>query len=101
MVIIAPLTTAPRRLASHVPITPPEGGLDRPRFIMCEAPRSISTERLVDALGWSIFRRKPVTSPSWRGRQPGQAKSIGRAEPTVRLCGPPSLPGSRSIGQQR
>ncbi|MGI8827933.1 MAG: type II toxin-antitoxin system PemK/MazF family toxin [Chloroflexota bacterium] len=51
MVIIAPLTTTPRRVASHVSITAPQGGLDRPRFIMCEAVRSVSTERLVHRFG--------------------------------------------------
>lgn len=51
LVIIAPLTTTARRVASHVAIIPPEGGLDRPSFIMCEAVRSISTDRLVHRLG--------------------------------------------------
>ncbi len=51
LIIIAPLTTTPRRVASHVPITPPEGGLDRPSFIMCEAIRSISTQRLAQRVG--------------------------------------------------
>lgn len=51
LVIIAPLTTTARRVASHVALSPPEGGLDRPSFIMCEAVRSISTERLGRRLG--------------------------------------------------
>lgn len=51
LVIVAPLTATARRVASHVPLTPPEGGLDRSSFIMCETVRSISTERLVRRLG--------------------------------------------------
>jgi mRNA interferase MazF len=51
LLIVAPLTTTARRVAAHVEVDPPEGGLDRPSFIMCEAVRSISTERLMRRLG--------------------------------------------------
>ncbi len=39
------------RTRSHVPVTPPEGGLNMASFIKCEDVRSLSSERLRERLG--------------------------------------------------
>jgi mRNA interferase MazF len=51
LVMMAPLTTVARDLPLHVEIKPPEGGLKRKSFVMCENLRSISRERLSRKLG--------------------------------------------------
>ena len=51
LVIIAPLTSRRKDIRTHVPVTPPEGGLRQASFIKCEDVRSLSQERLVRPLG--------------------------------------------------
>ena len=52
LVIIAPITSRKKNIISHVAINPPEGGLAKPSFIMCEQLRTITKERLTNnALG--------------------------------------------------
>lgn len=51
LVMMAPLTTVQRDLPLHVEITPPEGGLKRKSYVMCENLRSITRERLSGRLG--------------------------------------------------
>lgn len=51
LVILAPLTTRKKGIRSHVPIKPPEGGLDRASYIKCEDIRSVSKDRLIKRLG--------------------------------------------------
>jgi len=51
LVIILPLTTKHKGVRSHVPVTPPEGGLRKPSFIKCEDVRSVALERLSKRLG--------------------------------------------------
>jgi mRNA interferase MazF len=51
LVIILPLTSQEKRVRSHVPVSPPEGGLRKPSFIKCEDIRSVSVERLSKRLG--------------------------------------------------
>ena len=51
LVIAIPITAKDKRIPSHIEINPPEGGLKIRSFIKCEDIRSISTERLVKALG--------------------------------------------------
>lgn len=46
-----PLSTTDRRIASHVAVEPPMGGLTRRSFVMCEQLRAISHIRLVRRLG--------------------------------------------------
>jgi mRNA interferase MazF len=41
-----PLTRTDRRIPLHIPVNPPEGGLSAPSFILCDALRSISKDRL-------------------------------------------------------
>ncbi len=51
LVIILPITSTDRGIPSHVRIDPPEAGLKNTSFILCEAVRSISKDRLVNYLG--------------------------------------------------
>jgi mRNA interferase MazF len=51
LVIAIPITSKEKRIPAHVEISPPEGGLKVRSFIKCEDIRSISTDRLIKALG--------------------------------------------------
>lgn len=42
---MVPLATRDRRFRAHVPVDPPEGGLSRRSFIMCEQARVFAVER--------------------------------------------------------
>lgn len=46
LVIAIPLTTTRRGIPLHVQIDPPDGGVRETSYAMCEAVRSISTDRL-------------------------------------------------------
>ena len=46
-----PITSKVKRTRSHVPVTPPEGGLSMASFVKCEDVRSLSSERLRGRLG--------------------------------------------------
>jgi mRNA interferase MazF len=47
LVIVLPMTSTLRAIPSHVLVAPPEGGVKNKTSILCEAIRSISTDRLV------------------------------------------------------
>jgi mRNA interferase MazF len=66
LVIVVPLSRTDRKIRSHVPIFPPEGGLDAPSFAMCEAMRSISKERLTQR--WGAVSAKTLTGVEERLR---------------------------------
>lgn len=51
LVIVVPITTADRRIPTHIRIDPPEGGLTRRSFAKAEDIRSISTLRLQNRIG--------------------------------------------------
>jgi mRNA interferase MazF len=51
LVIVLPMTTRWRGVPSHVPVDPPEGGVERRSAVLCEAVRSVSVERLVARRG--------------------------------------------------
>jgi mRNA interferase MazF len=51
LVVVLPLTSTHRGVPSHVPLSPPEGGLKKLSFALCEAIRSISKVRLVRRWG--------------------------------------------------
>ena len=51
LVIVLPITTKNKNIYSHVPVLPPEGGLQRNSFVICEAVRSVSKSRLRKQLG--------------------------------------------------
>ena len=46
LIIVLPVTSTIRAIPSHIVVDPPEGGLSNRSAILCEAVRSISTERL-------------------------------------------------------
>jgi mRNA interferase MazF len=46
-VIVLPMTSTIRGVPSHVPVSPPEGGVRKPTAVLCEGVRSVSVERLV------------------------------------------------------
>ena len=51
LVIVLPLTTNDRRVYHHYQVDPPEGGLRRRSYIMCEGVRSVAKERLSARVG--------------------------------------------------
>ena len=51
LVIVLPLTSTVRPIPSHVAVSPPVGGLKNRTAILCEAIRSISTDRLIQRWG--------------------------------------------------
>jgi mRNA interferase MazF len=51
LVYAIPITSKDKKIRSHIEVTPPEGGLTMPSFIMCDAMRSISKQRLIKFLG--------------------------------------------------
>ena len=51
LLIVLPLTSTIRGIPSHVPVSPPEGGVRNASAILCEAVRSVSVERLVARWG--------------------------------------------------
>jgi len=46
LVVVLPITSTRRNVALHVRLQPPEGGLKVESSILCDAIRSVSTERL-------------------------------------------------------
>ncbi len=51
LVIVLPMTSTIRPVPSHVRVEPPEGGLRNTSAVLCEAVRSISSDRLVERWG--------------------------------------------------
>ena len=51
LVVILPITSKDKAIPWHVPLQPPEGGTKTKSFILCEAVRSISHDRLVQRWG--------------------------------------------------
>ncbi len=51
LVIVVPITTANRRIPTHIPIDSPEGGLTRRSYAKVEDARSISTLQLLNRTG--------------------------------------------------
>jgi mRNA interferase MazF len=45
-VFVLPLTRTDRRIPAHIALDPPEGGLRGRSFVLCDALRSISKDRL-------------------------------------------------------
>lgn len=46
LVFVLPLTRTNRNVPLHVPLEPPEGGLKTTSYVLCDALRSVSKERL-------------------------------------------------------
>lgn len=55
LVFVLPLTRTNRHIPLHVPVDPPEGGLKARSYILCDAGRSISKERLGEGAWGSVF----------------------------------------------
>ena len=51
LIIILPITSTQRPIPTQIHLSPPEGGLKTPSAILCDAIRSISTDRLVKHWG--------------------------------------------------
>ncbi len=51
LIIVLPITSKDKGIRSHVPVSPPEGGVAVASFIKCEDVRSISIKRLGKRLG--------------------------------------------------
>lgn len=58
-VIVLPLTSRMGKTAlrTHVPLLPPQGGINRPSIILCEQVRTLEKSRLTTRLG-SLNREK-------------------------------------------
>lgn len=59
LVLAVPMTSVIRGIRSHVQVLPPEGGLQTPTAILCEAIRSISTRRLIRR--WGVLGTGPMS----------------------------------------
>lgn len=49
LVMVVPLTSQvakSRRIAAHIPVAPPEGGLKTPSVLLCDQLRAVSKDRL-------------------------------------------------------
>ena len=52
LLVVCPITSRDRGLSHHVPVTrAPTHRLDRPCWVMCEQPRTISSRRVNRSLG--------------------------------------------------
>lgn len=52
LIVVCPTTSRERGLAHHLPVTPSKTHrLDRPSWVMCEQPRTISSRRVNRRLG--------------------------------------------------
>jgi mRNA interferase MazF len=68
LVIVVPLTTKERaRMPLRVRIDPPEGGLKETSFALCEAVRSISTDRL-SGEAWGMVSARTLSAVAFRLR---------------------------------
>jgi mRNA interferase MazF len=52
VVIVIPVTSRYRDVPSHLPIIPPEGGLRKPSYLLCEHLRAISHLRFNRRIGF-------------------------------------------------
>lgn len=68
LVIVLPVTSTLRPIPSYVRLRPPEGGLKNESAILCEAIRSISTERLL--LRWGTVSTAIMAAVELRLRFP-------------------------------
>jgi mRNA interferase MazF len=51
LLVVAPITTTDRRIPLHIEVAPPEGGLRETSYVMCDAVRSVSKDRLIRQWG--------------------------------------------------
>jgi len=68
LVVVVPLTTTERqRMPLRVRIDPPDGGVRETSFALCEAVRSISTDRLVGE-AWGSVSARTLAAVEYRVR---------------------------------
>jgi mRNA interferase MazF len=60
LVIVLPLTSKWRGVPSHVPLDPPEGGVEHRSAVLCEAVRSVSAERLT--VRWGVVECRTMAA---------------------------------------
>ena len=60
LVIVLPMTSTIRDVPSHVPMSPPEGGIKKRAAILCDGVRSVSVERLVAR--WGTVERRTMAA---------------------------------------
>jgi len=58
LVIVLPMTSTLHPVPAHVPVSPPEGGLKKKSAVLCDAIRSISTDRLI--VRWGTLDRRTI-----------------------------------------
>ena len=51
LVIVLPLTPRDRAIPFHIPLVPPEGGVQEASFALADAIRSVARERLIERWG--------------------------------------------------
>lgn len=51
LLVVAPITKTDRGVPLHIRVDPPEGGLTDTSYVMCDAVRSVSKERLIRRWG--------------------------------------------------
>jgi mRNA interferase MazF len=69
LVVVVPLTTTERpKMPLRVRIDPPEGGLRKTSFALCEAVRSISTNRLLGEAALGTISSRSLASVVYRVR---------------------------------
>lgn len=51
LTVVLPLTTRTWELPWHLRIDPPEGGLDRESYVMCDQIRTVAQSRLLNRFG--------------------------------------------------
>ncbi len=67
LVVVLPITKRNRGILTHIPVAPPEGGLNLSSVILCDQLRTVSAQRLSSCFG--------EVSPS----------TLGRVEVAVRI----------------
>jgi mRNA interferase MazF len=60
LAVVIPLTTKDRHIPLWVPIDPPDGGVQERCFAMCDAIRSVSTDRLERQ--WGTVQRRTLAA---------------------------------------
>jgi mRNA interferase MazF len=69
LAVVVPFTTRERaRMPLRVRVDPPDGGLRVTSWALCEAIRSISTERLVGNAAWGTLSPQTLAAIEYRVR---------------------------------
>lgn len=67
LIFVLPLTTTNRQIPFHLAVTPPEGGLKTTSYILCDAGRSISKQRLGES-AWGRISTETMARVEYRMR---------------------------------